>query len=336
MIEAAENILRGVAVGGFVTLGAALAGTPGRAPARWIGALFFLCAIGHVVDNDTALRGLSGHASVVSWMLSALGPPMFWAFAIALFSDLKNIRPVLFVPSMLALALSFGAGLLPQPAARWFSLCYVALSVILVAHAFGIIARGWQGDLVERRRRLRAPVMAAAALYVLVIAAGDFAQTLGFAAGLTPLAQAAMLALLAIGGAFTILRADADLLGAPPPQPGIVDDGAKVLLARLLRALDEEQIWRKEGLTIGMLAAHVAAPEHKLRRLINGTLGYRNFAALMNERRIAAAKTALTSPDRKPVSAIAFDLGFGSLGPFNRAFKEATGTTPTAWRQNPP
>jgi AraC-like DNA-binding protein len=35
---------------------------------------------------------------------------------------------------------------------------------------------------------------------------------------------------------------------------------------------------------------------------------------------------------RTPVSAIAFDLGYASLGPFNRAFKDATGLTPTAWR----
>ena len=30
---------------------------------------------------------------------------------------------------------------------------------------------------------------------------------------------------------------------------------------------------------------------------------------------------------------IALDLGYGSLGPFNRAFKEISGMTPTAWRE---
>jgi len=33
------------------------------------------------------------------------------------------------------------------------------------------------------------------------------------------------------------------------------------------------------------------------------------------------------------VAAIAFDLGYGSLGPFNRAFRAATGATPTEWRR---
>ncbi len=78
-------------------------------------------------------------------------------------------------------------------------------------------------------------------------------------------------------------------------------------------------------------------PEHRLRRLINGTLGYRNFASLINERRIAAARIVLADPAQasKSVAAIAFELGFGSLGPFNRAFKEATGATPTEWRAAP-
>ena len=31
--------------------------------------------------------------------------------------------------------------------------------------------------------------------------------------------------------------------------------------------------------------------------------------------------------------AIAFDLGYGSLGPFNRAFRAATEVTPTEWRR---
>jgi AraC-like DNA-binding protein len=33
------------------------------------------------------------------------------------------------------------------------------------------------------------------------------------------------------------------------------------------------------------------------------------------------------------VLTIALDLGYASLGPFNRAFKEMTGITPTAYRQ---
>jgi AraC-like DNA-binding protein len=77
-------------------------------------------------------------------------------------------------------------------------------------------------------------------------------------------------------------------------------------------------------------------PEAHLRRLINGRLGYRNFPSFVNAHRIAAAKARLADPDeaRVPVSAIAFDLGFASLGPFNRAFREETGLSPSEWRRN--
>ncbi len=98
--------------------------------------------------------------------------------------------------------------------------------------------------------------------------------------------------------------------------------------------MDAGEAWRREGLTIGALAEEVGVPEHRLRRLINDNLGHRNFAAFVNTRRIEAAKALLADPAqaRTTVAAIAFELGFGSLGPFNRAFKEATGKTPTEWR----
>ena len=97
----------------------------------------------------------------------------------------------------------------------------------------------------------------------------------------------------------------------------------------------EEEIWRREELSIRSLADHVVTTEHRLRRLINGELGHRNFAAFVNAARIEAAKRDLRDPNQalRSVAAIAYDLGFGSLGPFNRAFREIVGVTPTAWRQ---
>ncbi len=93
--------------------------------------------------------------------------------------------------------------------------------------------------------------------------------------------------------------------------------------------------WRRERLAIGQLAQELGLTEHRLRRLINSRLGYRNFADFLNARRVEAAKQRLASPTdaRTTVAVIAFDLGYGSLGPFNRAFRAATGATPTEWRR---
>ena len=102
-----------------------------------------------------------------------------------------------------------------------------------------------------------------------------------------------------------------------------------------MQALDKEEVWREEGLTIGALASRLGAAEHHLRRLINEDLGYRNFAAFLNERRVAAAQVALTDPEknRVAISTVAYDFGFSSLAPFNRAFREITGKTPSEWRR---
>jgi AraC-like DNA-binding protein len=100
-------------------------------------------------------------------------------------------------------------------------------------------------------------------------------------------------------------------------------------------ALDKDEVWREEGLTIGALASRLGAAEHHLRRLINEDLGYRNFAAFLNERRIAAAQDALADPQksRLAISTVAYEVGFRSLAPFNRAFREITGKTPSDWRR---
>jgi AraC-like DNA-binding protein len=106
-------------------------------------------------------------------------------------------------------------------------------------------------------------------------------------------------------------------------------------LEKLATLMGEGEAWRREGLTIGDLAAELGVPEHRLRPLINDHLDFRNFAAFVNAHRIDAAKRVLADPEqaRTTIAAIAFDLGFGSLGPFNRAFKEATGVTPTEYRR---
>ncbi|MEM9015304.1 MAG: AraC family transcriptional regulator, partial [Pseudomonadota bacterium] len=91
-----------------------------------------------------------------------------------------------------------------------------------------------------------------------------------------------------------------------------------------------------EGLTVARLAGRVGVPEHHLRKVINGQLGFRNFSAFLNERRVADAKSILSDPthDQKQVLQIALDLGYGSVASFNRAFKRATSQTPTEFRKN--
>jgi len=271
-----------------------------------------------------------------------MGSGLFWTFAVTLFSDDPDVPPQWFIPPVAVIVLALAGRAVGGEARGVFQFAQSLVAFLLVLHAGFVIWRGWRGDLVEQRRRLRAPVMAAAAAYVLLTAMGDLSAVLGEQPPTLPLGQAVALAALALAGALVLLKPDPALLSgltalASPslrirPDLDVADQAA---LARLDRAMDEEQIWRREDLSIGALSSHVAIPEHRLRRLINGALGHRNFTAFVNARRIDAAKAALTDPGqaRKPVSSVAYELGFGSLGPFNRAFKAVTGLTPSAWRQ---
>ena len=96
-----------------------------------------------------------------------------------------------------------------------------------------------------------------------------------------------------------------------------------------------QRMWLEPGLAIGTLADRLDVPEHRLRALINRRLGHRNFSAFLNTHRIAEAQRRLADPDQVdlPVLTIAMDLGYGSLAPFNRAFREAVGQTPTEFRR---
>lgn len=114
------------------------------------------------------------------------------------------------------------------------------------------------------------------------------------------------------------------------------------LAERLMRLLREEGIDREPDLRIADVAARLGEPEYRVSQCISAALEFPNFNRLINHHRIERARTALADPaDERSILVIAFDCGFGSIGPFNRAFREQVGTTPRAYRsaarrQSPP
>lgn len=122
----------------------------------------------------------------------------------------------------------------------------------------------------------------------------------------------------------------------PEPEPEPAPDPAEDRLADSLQhAMAVEHAYRSEDLSIASLAARLSVPEYRLRRLINQRLGHRNFNAYVNGFRLAEAMAALADSSKRelPVLTIALTAGFQSIGPFNRAFKAATGLTPTEFRK---
>lgn len=328
--------MRGAACGAFFALALGI-GRGANGPLRISGALFCLGAAGHTLGQNRLLLEALGWAGIPVWTFSAMGAGLLWGFVGDLFGEERRPPWRQYAPAAVLLLVAVAGLAAPERTARWIWAFHSLLTAALMAHAIAIVVSGWRNDLVEPRRRLRGPTVGAGVIYSLAIAFVQVAESFGYdGAHLSPLA-AGVLLLMALAGAAVFLRAEPALLSVErptAPAPEAVAPQDRPALARLRTAMDEEEVWRREALTIGELADIVGVPEHRLRRLINDGLGYRNFAAFLNERRIAAARTMLASPahGRTPIASIAFEVGFGSIGPFNRAFRDMVGETPSAFR----
>lgn len=108
------------------------------------------------------------------------------------------------------------------------------------------------------------------------------------------------------------------------------------LSERIIAKLREEKLFLEPDLKLSDLASVLHEHDHKLRNCITGVLGFRNFNHLINHYRVMSAKDALTDSRNRSASilSIAFECGFSSIGPFNRAFKQETGQTPSSFRRN--
>lgn len=214
----------------------------------------------------------------------------------------------------------------------------VALALLLGAGAAAV--RHWRADLVESRRRARG-VFVGLVMGVFTALAGS--EFLFGSAGAPPSVRMVGIGLLC-GLAFALLQAiargmlDEVLAGTPPaaaPALSVVSTGAPAsgLARRVVEEMAARQLWKRERLGIAGLAAELGTQEYLLRRAINRDLGYRNFNDFLHDYRLAEAARRLADPaERLPVLSIALDCGYGSIGPFNRAFKARFGVTPTRYR----
>jgi AraC-like DNA-binding protein len=333
-----ELLARGIAIGAFVAL--ALALTRGASgPARVSGVLFCLAAASHTLTQWPGPESLFGFGYIPVWALSAMGAGLFWAFARDLFEDTPSDWRR-FLPALALLGVGIAGNVSPTSVGAGFWLVHNLIGAGLVIHILVLIAAGWRGDLVEQRRSLRAAVLIAGAAYALVVSLVQTGEIfVGSAERLSPLAAGALM-VMGLVSVWAFGRVDPELFAAPEPsnapepEAQSIEGRDAVIAAELERLMRVERLYREEGLTIALLALRLRVPEHRLRQLINQKLGHRNFSAFLNQWRLVDAKTALGDAEQRevPISTIALDAGFATLGPFNRAFKADTGLTPSEFR----
>jgi len=81
-----------------------------------------------------------------------------------------------------------------------------------------------------------------------------------------------------------------------------------------------------------MVAEELSVSPHQLSEFINNRLGM-NFNTYVNRYRVEEAMRVLVDDPDKPITAIAFDLGFNSISVFYNAFLKNTGLSPARYRR---
>ena len=347
-----ERALRGGAMVLLVLVATLLLRDARRVPAGVLSALFALGAACYTIVS-ASIFALEPSPWLLPLRVVAMGNPVvFSLFAAALFDD--DFKPSWWHAVAWLSMMAFGIFSLWSGVPLTRLICS---GLGLACNAIGVwyVLAGRALDLVEERRRLRAVMVIVVALYSALIIASEIALPPGSGGPTLYLANsigvltitlvfAVMLLSVSREGALISLPVSAPAVRAVSPRrPGTATaqgdragrDEDTSLLAALRQLMEHDRAYREEGLSIGSLAGKLGIPEHGLRRLINQRLGYRNFNAFLNGYRLDDVTAALADPAQEavPILTIALDAGFQSLGPFNRAFKAQTGTTPSEYRR---
>jgi AraC-like DNA-binding protein len=225
----------------------------------------------------------------------------------------------------------------------FLSTCMDVMTLAFVASAMYWTLKGWRADLVDDRRILRWFIIGVqGALIFSVMFVENFLLDGGsnsYAAAQTIIVSS--IAFLAMGMLLVAMRFDyvslsnvirkvAELTEEAEPEsraPFDKDSFNKVFKGG--------KLYREAGLTISMLAKKLNLPEYRLRAFIHKQLGYRNFNAMLHKYRIEDAGEALADKDKPnvPVLTIALSVGYQSITPFNNAFRQLMGVTPSEYRK---
>jgi len=346
MIEQSDYLIRLMSIGSGLTLIAMVVASEVRLSVRvpLIGML--VGVIGYML-NSTPL--MSSRGIIDPWIdLVSLSTPFFiWLFGRRLFEREPERRIMLGAAALMVLGWFLQNFLADFTWRAGFLILHVvALALVVDLVRVGIFER--DDDLVEERRtvRLWLPILVAVqAGQILFVELLELVSVVDSRHPAVSLFNSTTILVIMVFAGLTLFRTNRDLLprqgeeqAANPPEEIVpeldLSPQEKVLHDKLVTAM-EDGAYTAPGLTITALADQLDTPEHRLRALINSQLGHRNFSAFLNGYRIAEAQRMLSSPEHVdlPILTIAMDLGYNSLAPFNRAFRELTGSSPSEFRK---
>ena len=305
-----------------------------------------LSTAGFVLGTSPDMMQIPDGLRFLFYLSGAPSMAFIWLFGFLVFEDGFKVQrwhvaaALLYVIPAVIICFTVGGAWPETP-----SISIIALNVygiFLMLHLGYIITSGYHNDLVIRRRRIRF-LFIGGLLSVGIMSSLAHIQVLPFSEVAMGWFETIAIFTLTVWAFLWLTRLDeGELMFMPasvaalPATPSLQDPRDEALKSRLIMLMNEDQTYLEHGLTIRALAEKLKAPEHRLRHVINKGLGYRNFAGFLNHYRIGAIKAALADPEKAnlPILTLAMDHGYNSLAPFNRAFREAEGMTPSEYRQS--
>lgn len=118
-------------------------------------------------------------------------------------------------------------------------------------------------------------------------------------------------------------------------RSGISLEDAQRYKIRMMKAMQDKELYLDCDLTLRDLARHVGISYHQASQVINGQMNQR-FFSFVNNYRIQLAKDLMSDPKTSKMAIVdlAVEVGFKSKSSFYDAFKKMTEMTPTQFKKN--
>lgn len=294
-------------------------------PIKWPSIIFILSVISYLIidylpDGVLFFILLSG---------PFLLPFTFWLVAKSLFSD-KRISVKDLIYGVIILIIYYLLHFLESNSAiapvllRGISILFVVLAIVEAQ-------KGRKSDLVQKRVKIRSIFTIVVSVIVLLTILAELGLDKQDQ-DLPKLLQRIGILLFNVFFIIANVQFGSSFFGKSQKKKIITNPE---LVDKIRTKVFQEGLYRTEELSIGLLSELIGEQEYIVRETINQQLGYRNFTDFINSFRIQESIEILSDPRQNEVTIleIAYKVGFNSIGPFNRAFKNTTASTPTAFRK---
>lgn len=272
---------------------------------------------------------------------------VFWLVTRSLFRHNPPIRLAqiaivagVFIPSIFdqfALAAGLGSVIGESSLALWMDRLdgmQVLFSSTALVLAFGEGLNGWSGlSITERRIRYLFLANFGVGVGVCVLLL-DHGRIVLISPGISALIQGLCAVMIMASISVVMMYRRSHPLPAGAGRKATAATGDDHALARRIEKLVAEGAYLDPELKVSTLAHRLQEKDYKVSRAIVAALGQPNFNRFINGYRIRHAKRLLADrASSASILDIALDSGFASPGPFNRAFKTASGQTPREYRR---